>query len=168
MSRSHAAVDLSRYRTRSAVTEVGDLKRLVVLLAIVVSAPVGLAVIVASVPQDETSAPSRVAEGEIPSGLLTIYMAAADRCPGLPWQVLAGIGSVESGHGAGRYDPVTGNVLPPIVGPAIDGRPGFATIGDRSQPDGWAHALAPCSSSAPPGPAGPPLPRDARRDQFRM
>ncbi len=34
-------------------------------------------------------------------------------------------------------------MVPPIIGPAIDGRPGFAAIPDPSQPDGWAHAVGP-------------------------
>ena len=45
---------------------------------------------------------------EIPADLLPGYMAAAETCPGLPWQVLAGIGWVESRHGRGHADPTTG------------------------------------------------------------
>ena len=36
---------------------------------------------------------------DIPAGMLTIYRAAAATCPGLPWEVLAGIGRVETDHG---------------------------------------------------------------------
>jgi cell wall-associated NlpC family hydrolase len=57
--------------------------------------------------------------------------------------VLAGIGWVESRHAGGRAEPATGQVSPSIVGPAIDGREGFASIRDASSPDGWAHALGP-------------------------
>lgn len=35
----------------------------------------------------------------IPASMLTIYTAAAMTCPGLPWTVLAAIGTVESGNG---------------------------------------------------------------------
>jgi len=40
-------------------------------------------------------------------------------------------------------DPATGAVVPPIIGPAIDGRPGFAALRDPTSPDGWAHAMGP-------------------------
>ncbi|HET6810106.1 MAG TPA: lytic transglycosylase domain-containing protein [Acidimicrobiales bacterium] len=36
---------------------------------------------------------------EIPSGMLELYRAAAATCPGLAWEVLAGIGRVETDHG---------------------------------------------------------------------
>ena len=44
-------------------------------------------------------APSASAQEDIPPQLLPIYQTAADRCPGLPWPVLAAIGKVESDHG---------------------------------------------------------------------
>ena len=81
--------------------------------------------------------------GDIPGSLVGIYVAAADSCPGLQWTVLAGIGSIESHHGQGRVDPATGDVTPHILGPALDGRSGFARIPDPSSPDGWAHAQGP-------------------------
>jgi len=43
--------------------------------------------------------PSRAATADIPAGYLRSYQAAAGRCPGLSWTVLAGIGKVESDHG---------------------------------------------------------------------
>jgi hypothetical protein len=43
--------------------------------------------------------PSRAAVADIPAGYLRRYQAAARRCPGLSWTVLAGIGKVESDHG---------------------------------------------------------------------
>jgi hypothetical protein len=36
--------------------------------------------------------PSQRAKGDIPRGLLPLYQAAANTCPGLPWSVLAAIG----------------------------------------------------------------------------
>jgi hypothetical protein len=39
-----------------------------------------------------------VAIADIPQGMLAIYEAAAPSCPGLPWQILAGIGKVETNH----------------------------------------------------------------------
>jgi cell wall-associated NlpC family hydrolase len=89
------------------------------------------------------TAPSAAARAEIPPDLLPVYMAASVTCRGLPWQVLAAIGWVESRHAGGRADPRSGDVVPPIIGPSIDGQNGTATIPDASQPDGWAHALGP-------------------------
>lgn len=86
---------------------------------------------------------SAVALEEIPPVFLAAYQQAAPTCGGLDWQVLAGIGWVESGHGRGRDVGPDGDVIPPIVGPAIDGRAGFARIRDSGSPDGWAHARGP-------------------------
>ena len=61
--------------------------------------------------------------GDIPAPALAAYVAAADRCDGLDWTILAGIGRVESDHGrifGGQIDS-TGNVEPPIIGVALDG-----------------------------------------------
>ena len=119
------------------------------MLGLLVTSPVVLAFGVAVAGLETTSANGEAGSGVgeavagIPPGLADVYVAAAATCPGLPWQVLAAIGEVESGHGGGRYDPRTGSVQPPILGPALDGRPGFARIPDPSQFDGWAHALGP-------------------------
>ncbi|SRR5581483_1424755 len=43
--------------------------------------------------------PSAAARADIPPPYLTLYIRAARTCPGLPWQVLAAIGSIESDHG---------------------------------------------------------------------
>jgi cell wall-associated NlpC family hydrolase len=43
--------------------------------------------------------PSASAQAAIPSAMLTMYEDAATTCPGLPWTVLAAIGTVESGNG---------------------------------------------------------------------
>ena len=80
---------------------------------------------------------------EIPASLLPIYRAAALTCPGLEWPVLAAVGWVESHHGQGRVNPVTGDVSPPILGAPLDGRNGRARILDPTQPDGFARALGP-------------------------
>jgi cell wall-associated NlpC family hydrolase len=39
------------------------------------------------------------AAADIPHGYLALYVGAAERCPGLSWTVLAGVGKVESDHG---------------------------------------------------------------------
>jgi cell wall-associated NlpC family hydrolase len=43
--------------------------------------------------------PTALASTEIPAEMLALYRAAATTCPGLPWAVLAAIGTVESGNG---------------------------------------------------------------------
>lgn len=118
------------------------MKRLLAGVATLVSLPVAVAVVIPA-PIDAQTAPTAVATAEIPSDLLPVYIGASYECAGLPWQVLASIGWIESRHAGGRADPATGQVSPPIVGPAIDGREGFAAIRDSSSPDGWAHAVGP-------------------------
>ena len=46
--------------------------------------------------------PTALARASIPADYLTWYMGAAITCPGLPWSVLAGIGTVESDNGQSR------------------------------------------------------------------
>jgi hypothetical protein len=76
----------------------------------------------------------------IPSLALRAYQDAASWAAGfspgshLPWSVVAGIGRLESNHGrflgpAARFTS-SGDVAPQILGPALDGRPGFAAIRD--------------------------------------
>ena len=45
------------------------------------------------------SPPSAAATAQIPPAMLTLYEVAASTCPGLPWMVLAAIGTIESGNG---------------------------------------------------------------------
>src|SRR5580658_9276299 len=45
------------------------------------------------------AAPTALAQDDIPADYLAWYQAAAQTCAGLPWQVRAGIGTVESGNG---------------------------------------------------------------------
>jgi hypothetical protein len=72
---------------------------------------------------DEQTAPSSLARTEIPAPLLARYQRSPT-CSGLPWQVVAAIGFVESRHattGGAHLDPASGNVSPRIVGIALDG-----------------------------------------------
>lgn len=94
------------------------------------------------------SGPSVLAVSEIPPFLLAHY-EASPVCAGLPWQVVAAIGFIESGHGQGRVDPATGNTEPPILGPALDGSAGNmaipatpASIANTGDPV-WDHAVGP-------------------------
>ena len=119
-------------------------KRLLVsALAFVFAGPVALAAVFTGPSGGAVNTPSASARVEIPADLLPVYMGASVTCPGLPWPVLAAIGWVESRHADGHADPHNGDVVPHIIGPALDGRSGFAAIPDATQPDGWAHALGP-------------------------
>nr|WP_315904085.1 lytic transglycosylase domain-containing protein [Streptomyces sp. CBG31] len=87
----------------------------------------------------ETPSPPIVApfrsEAGIPATVLAAYRKAersllrtAPGC-GLPWQLLAAIGKVESGQASGGRVDAHGTTLTPILGPALDGV-GFALIRD--------------------------------------
>jgi hypothetical protein len=62
-----------------------------------------------------TAEPSAMARSDIPPKYLSYYIGAAKTCAGLPWQVLAGIGSIESDHGRSS--------APDVHGPAGYGSP---------------------------------------------
>ncbi len=102
-------------------------------------------------PGSSGAAPPGAVEG-IPARVLTAYRATDGWCPGLRWQLLAGIGSVESGHGASggsSVDAATGEVAPPILGPPLDGSPGVLRLpigrwlGWFGLPGPWQHAVGP-------------------------
>ncbi len=88
----------------------------------------------------------------IPARVLAAYRAADGWCPGLRWQLLAGIGSVESGHGtsggSSAHD-ATGEVAPAILGPPLDGSPGVLRLpigrwlGWFGLPGPWQQAVGP-------------------------
>jgi hypothetical protein len=77
--------------------------------------------------------PTREALDDIPPAYLALYQTAVrDRCPRLPWAVLAAIGKIESDHGrtgGARLGP-DGRVEPRIIGVALDGSPGTRQVGD--------------------------------------
>jgi hypothetical protein len=68
-----------------------------VLLVAVLAAGAGAGV--ASLLGDSGAAPSTAAVQAVPAAMLALYQEAAATCPGLPWTVLAAIGTVESGNG---------------------------------------------------------------------
>ncbi|WP_052710793.1 lytic transglycosylase domain-containing protein [Pseudofrankia sp. DC12] len=90
-----------------------------------------------------TSAPSLVtltaADRRIPAPVLAAYQQAATTLtseqPGcrLRWQLLAGIGKVESGNATGRQISPDGTVSPTILGPRLTGGGGFARILDTDR-----------------------------------
>lgn len=83
--------------------------------------------------------------------LLAAYEAADRWCDGLRWELLAGIGWVESRHataGGAVVDPETGEVAPPILGPALDGANGRALragewVGQWGITGPWLRAVGP-------------------------
>ncbi|WP_217143674.1 lytic transglycosylase domain-containing protein [Streptomyces sp. AC627_RSS907] len=91
-------------------------------------------------PRPEQATRAR-AESGIPGTVLRAYRAAetsvarTDPGCGLPWELLAAIGKVESGQARGGAVDRHGTTLGRITGPALDGR-GFALILDT---DGGAH-----------------------------
>lgn len=61
---------------------------------------------------------------------------------GLPWNLLAGIGRIESGHAGGGNVDARGTTLTPILGPALDGTlPGNEVIADSR--GGFVRAVGP-------------------------
>ncbi|WP_052710697.1 lytic murein transglycosylase [Pseudofrankia sp. DC12] len=73
---------------------------------------------------------------QIPAPVLAAYRKAATTLAGeqpachLRWQLLAGIGKVESGNAQGRQISPDGTVTPSILGPRLTGTSGFARILD--------------------------------------
>jgi len=89
----------------------------------------------------------------IPASVLAAYRAAASRLArddpscGLRWEILAGIGRIESGHARGGRVDANGTAVR-IIGPVLDGSPGVAAIrdSDGGQWDDdtvWDHAVGP-------------------------
>ena len=67
----------------------------------------------------------------IPNRVLSAYQAMDGWCRGLRWQLLAGVGAVESGHGTSggaTVDPQSGEVTPWIFGVPLDGSPGIQRL----------------------------------------
>jgi hypothetical protein len=111
-----------------------------------------------SAPQEQPIVPVarnvRMAELSIPATVLAAYRQAADRMAvedpscGLRWQILAGIGKIESGHARGGQVTASGDAVPRILGPVLDGSGYFAAIGDHDggRWDGdriWDRAVGP-------------------------
>lgn len=67
--------------------------------------------------------------------------SVAPGCTGVRWSILAGIAQIESGQASGRTISATGDVTPPIIGPALDGSgAGGNTTAIRDSDGGrWDH-----------------------------
>lgn len=77
------------------------------------------------------AAPPVGAWSGIPGRALTAYRATDGWCDGLRWQLVAAIGQVESGHGTfggAALDEETGEAVPWIFGPPLNGSPGVQSI----------------------------------------
>jgi hypothetical protein len=108
----------------------------------------GMAVVASAVPMfggaaAPTATPTAVSK--IPSEMLALYQRAAATCPGLPWTVLAAIGTVESDNGQSDLPGVHSGAN----GAGAEGPMQFllATFAEYAQP-------------VPPGGADPPSPYD--------
>jgi cell wall-associated NlpC family hydrolase len=115
-----------------------------ILLVAVLAAGAGAGI--ASLLGGGDAAPSATASDNIPATMLTLYQEAATTCPGLPWTVLAAIGTVESGNGTSDLPGVhSGANAAGAEGP-MQFEP--ATFAEYDEP-------------VPPGGADPPSPYDA-------
>src|SRR4051794_35483419 len=65
--------------------------------------------LVSEVCADDTASPTATANHDIPPGYLTAYRAAGSQF-GVPWQILAAIGAIESDHGRSRAPGVQSGV----------------------------------------------------------
>jgi hypothetical protein len=89
------------------------------------------------VPVDQ-SVSSSYAQQAIPASYLDLYRRAATTCPGLPWTVLAGIGTVETGNGANVHRSTAGAEGPMQFLPST-----WATYGYDADGDGKANIQDP-------------------------
>lgn len=91
-----------------------------------VAAVVGLAGI-----SGEPPAPAAGTTAGIPARAAQAYQAAAGRCPGLDWTLLAAVAAVETNHGqhaGASLDLDTGEARPWSFGPVLNGNNGTADI----------------------------------------
>lgn len=88
-------------------------------------------------------APSRAAVTRIPPGWLALYRRAAPTCPGLPWTVLAAIGTVESGNGTSTLPGVHSGANPAGAEGPMQFEPATFAIYDLPVPPGGANPPSP-------------------------
>ena len=78
-----------------------------------------------------TAVGTDAATAGIPPRVLAAYKAVNGWCPGLRWELVAGIGAAESGNattGGATVNPQTGEVTPWIFGPPLDGSAGLERL----------------------------------------
>jgi Transglycosylase SLT domain len=86
-------------------------------------------VVTRATPVDQ-SVLSSYAQATIPATYLDLYRRAAVTCPGLPWTVLAGIGTVETGNGRDVHRSTAGAEGPMQFLPSTWARYGYDADGD--------------------------------------
>ncbi|MHB1850273.1 MAG: C40 family peptidase [Acidimicrobiales bacterium] len=128
----------SGFATKAAAAA-GGLVLLVALLA------AGAGAGIASLLGDGAATPSATATSAIPPAMLALYQQAATTCPGLPWTVLAAIGTIESDNGQ--------STLPGV-------QSGANSAGAEGDMQELASTFAEYDQPVPPGGANPPSPYD--------
>lgn len=124
--------------TKVAVTAGG----LVLLLAVLaIAAGAGIASLLGG----GSVAPSAMATAQIPPAMLALYQEAAATCPGLPWTVLAAIGTVETDNDT--------STLPGV-------HAGANTAGAEGAMQFLPETFAAYDEPVPPGGVTPPSPYD--------
>jgi membrane-bound lytic murein transglycosylase B len=101
--------------------------------------------------EEQTSLAISPRDLNIPELVLRAYQRAATEAPdgcGLRWEVLAGIGKIESNHARGGRLTSSGDTVTPIVGPVLNGSGPVAAISDSDNGkwDGdavWDRAVGP-------------------------
>jgi cell wall-associated NlpC family hydrolase len=86
---------------------------------------------------------SAAASSAIPAGMLSLYEAAAATCPGLPWTVLAAIGTVESGNGTSNLPGVHSGANGAGAEGPMQFEPGTFAAYDQPVPSGGADPPSP-------------------------
>jgi len=87
-----------------------------------------------------SGAPPPTTVAGIPERALSAYEHADGWCDGLRWELLAGIGWIESGHGtsgAATVDADSGEATPWVFGPPLDGSPGVLALPIGRWLDWW-------------------------------
>jgi hypothetical protein len=79
---------------------------------------------------------AQITASNLPASLRSLYMRGAATCPGLPWNVLAGIGQVETDHGQNKNVSSAGAMGPMQFMPAT-----WAVYGVDGDGDGVANIL---------------------------
>jgi cell wall-associated NlpC family hydrolase len=92
---------------------------------------------------DGAPAASSAATAQIPATMLTLYQQAAATCPGLPWTILAAIGTIESDNGQSNLPGVhSGANAAGAMGP-MQFEPGTFAAYDQPVPPGGANPPTP-------------------------
>jgi hypothetical protein len=87
--------------------------------------------------------PSSAALAAIPPRYLLLYQRAATTCPGLPWTVLAGIGTVESSNGQSQSPGVRSGANSAGAEGPMQFEPATFALYDRPVPPGGARPPSP-------------------------